>query len=388
MAWPTETFYTDGKLSFGNEEVRYGYLPRAHTDGDIYIHFPAQNVLVAGDLVSVGSYPILDVATGGWLGGMVDANKALIELCDDKTRIIPGTGPVQTQGGPRGPAPDAEHDEGPAHRSHEEGHGHGRSARRAAHERVRREVGRPEVVPGERVSGACGATSASSAESFERFGRLCSAGWPVDRGDLMKLTSTMRSRFLPVALGAFGVALGAACVSAFAQDAQGTAKPAPSAMPEPAATPSAPTPPAEGAANAHAGAAPEWKFFDQYCGKCHNSTDWAGGVAFDTMAPESFADDAKIWEEAVRKLRGRLMPPPDKPQPDQQAIDAQVRWLEDKLDAKADSAPESGQRGAASPEPHRVRARDRGSARLSRSIRQRCCRRTPRPTASTTWRTC
>ncbi|MEP7242799.1 MAG: MBL fold metallo-hydrolase [Gammaproteobacteria bacterium] len=96
-AWPTETFYTAAKMNFGNEEIRYAWLPRAHTDGDIYIHLPAQNVLVAGDLVSVGSYPILDVATGGWIGGMVDATKALIDLSDDKTRIIPGTGPVQTR---------------------------------------------------------------------------------------------------------------------------------------------------------------------------------------------------------------------------------------------------------------------------------------------------
>jgi glyoxylase-like metal-dependent hydrolase (beta-lactamase superfamily II) len=97
IAWPTETFYTDGKLNFGNEEIRYGYLPRAHTDGDIYVHFPAQNVIVAGDLVSVGSYPVLDVATGGWIGGMVDATKALVDLSDEETRIIPGTGPVQSK---------------------------------------------------------------------------------------------------------------------------------------------------------------------------------------------------------------------------------------------------------------------------------------------------
>jgi cyclase len=97
IAWPTETFYTDGKLSIGSEEIRYGHLPRAHTDGDLYVFFPKQNVLVAGDLVSVGRYPILDVTTGGWLGGLVDATKALVDLSDDKTRIIPGTGPVQTR---------------------------------------------------------------------------------------------------------------------------------------------------------------------------------------------------------------------------------------------------------------------------------------------------
>lgn len=97
-AWPTETFYNGQRtFDFGNQKLTYGWLPRAHTDGDIYVHLPDQNVLVAGDLVSVGSYPILDYSTGGWLGGMVDANKALVDLCDDKTVVVPGTGPLQTK---------------------------------------------------------------------------------------------------------------------------------------------------------------------------------------------------------------------------------------------------------------------------------------------------
>ena len=98
QAWPNDTFYNGQRtFDFGSRRMAYGWLPRAHTDGDIYIHIPDQNVLVAGDLVSVGSYPILDVATGGWIGGMVDANKALIDLCDDKTVVVPGTGPLQTK---------------------------------------------------------------------------------------------------------------------------------------------------------------------------------------------------------------------------------------------------------------------------------------------------
>ncbi|MEJ1965068.1 MAG: MBL fold metallo-hydrolase [Gammaproteobacteria bacterium] len=98
VAWPTDTFFQGKRtFDFGNHKLDYGWLPRAHTDGDIYVHIPDQNVLVAGDLVSVGNYPILDVDTGGWLGGMVDANKALLELCDDKTVIVPGSGPLQTK---------------------------------------------------------------------------------------------------------------------------------------------------------------------------------------------------------------------------------------------------------------------------------------------------
>lgn len=98
QAWPNDTFYDGTRtFDFGNRKLAYGWLPRAHTDGDIYVHIPDQNVLVAGDLMSVGRYPILDVATGGWIGGMVDANKALLDLCDDKTVIVPGTGPLQSK---------------------------------------------------------------------------------------------------------------------------------------------------------------------------------------------------------------------------------------------------------------------------------------------------
>ena len=74
------------------------------------------------------------------------------------------------------------------------------------------------------------------------------------------------------------------------------------------------------------------EFLMKYCGDCHNATDWAGGVAFDTLPQENMANDVAIWEEAVRKLRGRLMPPPGEAQPSQQAIDAQVAWLESRLD--------------------------------------------------------
>jgi cyclase len=96
-AWPTETFYTGvQKLTANGEEVVYGYLPRAHTDGDVYVFFPKANVLVAGGLVSVGSYPILDYTTGGWIGGMSDASKSLLGVANKDTRIVPGVGPVQT----------------------------------------------------------------------------------------------------------------------------------------------------------------------------------------------------------------------------------------------------------------------------------------------------
>jgi len=96
-AIPNQSFYTTGKMTFGREEVQYGYLGQAHTDGDIYVFFPGPNILVTGDVFSVGSYPIMDYSTGGWIGGLTDATRTLVDLTDAQTRVIPGAGPVQTR---------------------------------------------------------------------------------------------------------------------------------------------------------------------------------------------------------------------------------------------------------------------------------------------------
>ena len=107
--------------------------------------------------------------------------------------------------------------------------------------------------------------------------------------------------------------------------------------------------------------------------KCHNATDWAGGVAFDTLPPDTVHADAQIWEEAVRKLRGRLMPPPGEPQPDQKTLDSFVSWMEGELDAAAAGPSGSGLRRPAPPEPHRVRLRDQRPAGLKVDVEAACC---------------
>jgi hypothetical protein len=88
---------------------------------------------------------------------------------------------------------------------------------------------------------------------------------------------------------------------------------------------------------------------DHYCGKCHNATDWAGGIAFDTMDATHVAPDAKEWEKVTRKLRGGLMPPPGNPRPDQAVISAFATSLEHDLDAADGAAPVAGHVG-----PHRL----------------------------------
>ena len=97
QALPNQTFYTGvQKMMFGQEPVEYGYMMQAHTDGDIYVYFPGPNILAAGDVVSSGSYPIVDYSTGGWLGGMLDGQKALLKVTNADTRIVPGNGTLLT----------------------------------------------------------------------------------------------------------------------------------------------------------------------------------------------------------------------------------------------------------------------------------------------------
>lgn len=96
-ARPTETFYTTATATFGGEPIEYGLMPIAHTDGDIYIHFKQSNILMTGDAVQPGRLPVLDWFCGGWIGGMQQAQRTLLGIANDNTKIIPGAGPVMTK---------------------------------------------------------------------------------------------------------------------------------------------------------------------------------------------------------------------------------------------------------------------------------------------------
>jgi cyclase len=92
VAQPNKTFYKTGTLESG---VQYGYIPdAAHTDGDLYVYFPKQNVLAVGDVVSNQGWPIVDWQTGGWIGGIVGGLQRLQTLANEETRLVPGRGPV------------------------------------------------------------------------------------------------------------------------------------------------------------------------------------------------------------------------------------------------------------------------------------------------------
>ena len=94
-ALPNRTFLYDAQtFDFGGTVVQYAHLGQAHTDGDIYVRFPDENVIVTGGVFTPGRYPIVDTACNGYLGGINAALRTIGALCDNQTRLVPGRGPV------------------------------------------------------------------------------------------------------------------------------------------------------------------------------------------------------------------------------------------------------------------------------------------------------
>jgi len=95
-ARPNEVTRGDGSLEFAGRRIDYGYLPAAHTDGDLYIHFPELDILAAGGVVSAERWPLVDYRGGAWFGGRVRALEWLAELTKPGTRVVPADGPLLT----------------------------------------------------------------------------------------------------------------------------------------------------------------------------------------------------------------------------------------------------------------------------------------------------
>ena len=76
---------------------------------------------------------------------------------------------------------------------------------------------------------------------------------------------------------------------------------------------------------------------DQYCSECHNTTDWAGGLALTALDADHIGEDAESWEKVVRKLRAGMMPPPGKKRPLRGDAEAIASTLEMRLDEQAGS---------------------------------------------------
>jgi len=104
-SWPTSTFFVDEKeLYFNGEGIEVRHQPAAHTNGDTIVYFRQSNVIAAGDVYTTTNYPVIDVAAGGTINGVIDALNEIIDICipvygqDGGTLVVPGHGRLSNIG--------------------------------------------------------------------------------------------------------------------------------------------------------------------------------------------------------------------------------------------------------------------------------------------------
>jgi glyoxylase-like metal-dependent hydrolase (beta-lactamase superfamily II) len=88
-----------GELTFhiNGDEVHAFHVPRAHTDGDLVVHFRKSDVVHMGDIYFNGLYPFIDVGSGGTAEGVLAAADRVLALAGERTKIIPGHGPLASR---------------------------------------------------------------------------------------------------------------------------------------------------------------------------------------------------------------------------------------------------------------------------------------------------
>lgn len=93
-ALPTDAYFVDFyKLShyFNGEGVQLFHMPKAHTDGDSIVHFRGTDVIALGDLMATGSYPVIDIARGGTINGVIDGLNRVLDMSIAEFRLEGGT---------------------------------------------------------------------------------------------------------------------------------------------------------------------------------------------------------------------------------------------------------------------------------------------------------
>ena len=98
-AWPVVTFPAAMTFHLNGDEMRVIHVPRAHTDGDAIVHFLKSDVIHMGDVYWNGLFPFIDTASGGSVDGTIAACDQVLGIATDKTRIIPGHGPLSDRAG-------------------------------------------------------------------------------------------------------------------------------------------------------------------------------------------------------------------------------------------------------------------------------------------------
>jgi glyoxylase-like metal-dependent hydrolase (beta-lactamase superfamily II) len=94
-----DTYFRSPKdFLFNGEAVMVYHAPAAHTDGDSIVLFRRSDVLSVGDLFTPDRYPVIDLANGGSVQGLLDGLNKILEMAvagkyqEGGTFVIPGHG--------------------------------------------------------------------------------------------------------------------------------------------------------------------------------------------------------------------------------------------------------------------------------------------------------
>lgn len=91
---PTSTFSGEKTLHLGNREVQLFEVGPAHTSGDLMVYVPDAKVLFTGDILFIGSTPVI------WAGPIQNWIKVLEKiLAMDVEVFVPGHGPITNKAG-------------------------------------------------------------------------------------------------------------------------------------------------------------------------------------------------------------------------------------------------------------------------------------------------
>jgi len=100
-AWPTETYANEkDEVFFNGEAVEMLHAPAAHTDGDSLVYFRRSDVLAVGGLFDPDRYPVIDLAHGGSLQGILDGLNRILDITipafseEGGTMVVPGRGRI------------------------------------------------------------------------------------------------------------------------------------------------------------------------------------------------------------------------------------------------------------------------------------------------------
>ncbi|MSO67533.1 MAG: MBL fold metallo-hydrolase [Pseudolabrys sp.] len=98
-ALPKQTYYGGSfALEAGGRKAQLTHISNAHTDGDTWVYFVDANVLATGDTFNnLKRYQNIDYANGGDVRGMIRALDTYIKASNDRTKIVPGHGPLATK---------------------------------------------------------------------------------------------------------------------------------------------------------------------------------------------------------------------------------------------------------------------------------------------------